>query len=109
MPVIIAILTAFIVGLLVRLRGKNLFIAWLLSCCVVPVFILFAEFVLPYRGGGASFWPIALFFGRIYGAIAGGLGVIIASFFMKNKKGFFKWLAGWFRKHSVLGDDERLE
>ncbi len=67
-----------------------------------------AEFILPYRGGGASFWPIALFFGGIYGAIAGGLGVMIASFFMKDKKGFLKWLANWFRKHSVLGDDERL-
>src|SRR5574337_443371 len=97
-----AILAAFVVGLLIRLRGKNLFVAWLLSCCVVPALILFAEFLLPYRGGGASLWPVALFFGGLYGAIAGGVGAVIASFFMKNKKGFLKWLAKFFRNHSVL-------
>jgi hypothetical protein len=43
----------------------------------MPAFILFAEFVLPYQGGGASMWPIAMIFGGIYGAMAGGLGVIV--------------------------------
>ncbi len=108
MPAIIAIFAAFVVGLVLRLRGMKLFVAWLLAFCVVPAFVLIAEFVLPYMGGGASMWPIALVVGGIFGAISGGLGVIIASFFVKDKKGILKWLAKWFRNHSVLGDDERL-
>ena len=34
--------------------------------------ILLDEFVLPYRGGGASMWPLALLFG-VPTAIAGSL------------------------------------
>lgn len=42
------------------------------------LFVLFNEYVLPYRGGGASMWPIAVLlgapvalFGAILGAVAG--------------------------------------
>ena len=86
MPAIIALVITFLVGLLLRLRGMNEFMAWVISCCIMPVFILFTEFVLPYMGGGVSFWQIALAVGSFYGIIIGGLGVVIASFYLKRKK-----------------------
>jgi hypothetical protein len=87
MPAIIALIITFFVGLLLRLCRMNEFVAWILACFVMPTFVLFDEFVLPYRGGGASMWPIALVVGSFYGAIISGLGVAIASFYLKRKKG----------------------
>jgi uncharacterized membrane protein len=43
---------------------------------LLPIFVLVGEFLIPYQGGGASFWPIALIFGGFYGAVAGGFGVL---------------------------------
>jgi hypothetical protein len=86
MPAIIVLIIIFLVGLILRLRGINEYIALILSCCIMPVFILFTEFVLPYMGGGVSMWPIALAVGSFYGVIVGGLGVVIASFYLKRKK-----------------------
>jgi VanZ family protein len=41
--------------------------AWLLMLA----YLLFNEYVLPYRGGGASMWPIAqLFGGTVAGVVA---------------------------------------
>lgn len=34
--------------------------------------LLYSEYVLPYRGGGASMWPIAQMFAGSIAAIAGG-------------------------------------
>jgi hypothetical protein len=79
MPAVVAIFVAFVLPFaLVRNRVRLLF-AWLVSCLVVPGFVLVLEFVLPYSGGGASMWPIALVFGALYSAIAGGVGTLIAS------------------------------
>jgi hypothetical protein len=85
MIAIIALIITFFVGLLLRLRGMNEYIAWILSCFAMPAFIIFDEFVLPYRGGDASMWPIALVIGGFYGVISGGLGVVIASFYLRRK------------------------
>ncbi len=86
MPAVIALIGSFLVGLGLRLLGKHEFFAWILSSCIMPGFVLFAEFVLPYKGGGASMWPIALVVGSFYGAMAGGMGVLIASFYIKKKR-----------------------
>lgn len=51
--------------------------AWLIGCMVVPAFVLFAEFVLPYQGGGASMWPIALVVGGVCGAVVSAVGVLL--------------------------------
>ena len=75
-----------IVGALLRLRKFREIPAWLLSCTISPVFILVDEFLLPYQGGGASMWPIALAFGTFYGAMTGGFGVALASYYLKKKK-----------------------
>ena len=74
-----------IVGAILRLRNFREIPAWLLSCTIVPVFILVEEFLLPYQGGGASMWLIALAVGSFYGTTTGGLGVVIASYYRKIK------------------------
>lgn len=76
-----------IVGSVLRLRGWRDILAWLISCTVIPLLILADEFLLPYHGGGASMWPIALAFGSLYGTMTGGVGVVITSYFLKRKKG----------------------
>lgn len=79
MLALIAIFAALLLPfVLIRTRVRPVF-AWLVSCLVVPGFVLFTEFVLPYSGGGASMWPIAVVFGTIYGAAAGAVGTLIAS------------------------------
>lgn len=85
MPLVIALIVTFTTGLVVRLQGKSQYLAWLLSSLVIPIFVLFDAFVLPYRGGGASMWPIALVIGSFVGSLVGGLGVVIASYYLKKK------------------------
>lgn len=75
-----------IVGAILRLLKFKEVPAWILSCTIIPVFILIEEFLLPYQGGGASMWPIALVFGTFYGSMAGGLGVVLASYYIKRKQ-----------------------
>lgn len=55
------------------------------GCAVVPLFILLEEFVLPYQGGGASMWPIAVVFGGAYGAAASGAGVLVGEFVFRGE------------------------
>ena len=86
MPAIIVLIVALCIGFFLRIRGIKEISAWLASCCVMPVFVLFDEFVLPYRGGGASMWPIAFAIGGFYGAMTGGAGVVLASYYLKRKK-----------------------
>ena len=92
MPVVIALMVSFLIGLFLTLRfgienGRNIFLAWIISCVIMPAFILLVEFVLPYMGGG-SMWPIALVVGSILGAMAGGLGVVVAVYYLdwRSKK-----------------------
>jgi hypothetical protein len=88
MLALIAVFVAFLLPFaLVRNRLRPLF-AWLVSCLVVPGFVLFVEVVLPYSGGGASMWPIALGFGAIYGAAAGGIGTLIAARVVKPMRSY---------------------
>ena len=83
---IAAIFFASIASFLLRLLGVGAIKAWLLGCAVVPIFVLLAEFVLPYSGGGASMWPIALVFGGLCGAAASGVGLLVAVFFVQDKQ-----------------------
>ena len=63
MMAIAAIVLAGIVALAMRLNRASSELAWLAGAAVVPAFVLLAEFVPPYQGGGASMWPVALVFG----------------------------------------------
>jgi len=76
----LAIILAGLMALTLRLMKVKALRAWLMGCLVVPVFVLFAEFVLPYQGGGASMWPIAIVVGGFMGAISSAFGLLIARF-----------------------------
>ena len=84
--VIIALVVVFLVGLVPTMRGVNPLISWGISCVILPALILFDEFVLPYRGGGASMWQIALVMAGITGVALGGLGTVIGVAMKKGKK-----------------------
>jgi hypothetical protein len=75
----------FVTGFVLRFRGKEVNLSWLFSALAIPAIVLFDEFILPYRGGGASMWPIALVIGGLYGIVLGGLGVLTASFYLKKR------------------------
>ncbi len=75
---------AAFVSFVFRLRKVHAAVAWLLGCAIVPGAILIEEFLLPYKGGGASMWPIALAFGSLYGAVASALGVLMAKLFLRS-------------------------
>ena len=83
---IVAIIIAGVVGLIARLLKVKPLKAWLLGCTIVPAFVLFVEFILPYQGGGASLWPVALAFGAVYGAVSSAVGVFIAGLFNNGSK-----------------------
>ena len=72
-----ALTGAFLIGALLRYRRRHWILAWGVSCIVVPAFVILAEFVLPYDGGGASMWPMAVIIGGAYGATAGAGGVVL--------------------------------
>ncbi len=76
MPAIIAIACTFLFGMCLTAIKYNPVYVWFSSCLLIPIFVLVSEFVIPYQGGGASFWPIALIMGGFYGAVAGGFGVL---------------------------------
>lgn len=50
-------------------------IAWVASAAIpffaLLTYLLFNEYVMPYRGGGASMWPIAQLFGGTVAIISG--------------------------------------
>lgn len=81
-----AILLALMVGALGYAKTGRKLQSWLTACLVVPAFVLFAEFVLPHQGGGASMWSIALFFGGAMGAVAAGAGVVLASWWQNRSR-----------------------
>jgi hypothetical protein len=85
MTAYLAIFLAFMVGALAYAKTGRKLQSWLTACLVVPVFVLFAAFVLPYQGGGASMWPVALLFGGAMGAVAAGAGVVLASWWQDRR------------------------
>jgi hypothetical protein len=81
----IALMIVCFSGFMLRYRGKSVRVALLLPSLIMPVLILVDEFILPYQGGGASMWEIALAFGSFYGFMASGFGVVLAQFVIKRQ------------------------
>ena len=78
-----AIAVAFMLAFALKAVGLHLVLAWLASCCVVPAFLLLAEYALP-DGDRSAMWPIAMFVEGIYGAAAGGVGALFATLMVKR-------------------------
>jgi len=83
---ILFLLLPGIAGIILRCRGVNEIYSWLISCTIIPILLLIDNIFMPYHGGGASIWPIALVVGSFCGAMSGGLGVVVGSFYLKKKQ-----------------------
>ena len=81
---IVVLIIAAIIAFSLRHHGRNEYISLLVPSLIIPVFILIDMYVLPYHGGGASFWPLEIIFGSFYGFMASGVGVALASFILKR-------------------------
>jgi len=53
--------------------------ALLTPLALFVAFVLFDAYVLPYRGGGASMWPIAIIFGGPVILAGSIVGILIAA------------------------------
>jgi asparagine N-glycosylation enzyme membrane subunit Stt3 len=87
MAFLIILLVAFVLALALQRKGKRLGYAVLAPVASFVVFVLFDAYVLPYRGGGVSMWPIAIMFGAPVAFAGGLLGFIIGRRFGKPSKG----------------------
>lgn len=72
MAFLIIFVVAFILALALQRKGKSLRFSVTVPVVCFVAFVLFDAYVLPYRGGGASMWPIAILFGAPV-VFAGGL------------------------------------
>jgi len=87
MAFLIVFVPAFVIALVLRLKGKRQWMSNTAPTVCFVVFVLFDAYVLPYRGGGASMWLIAIMFGAPVAAGVGLLGVIVARRFSKSGQG----------------------
>ena len=87
MAFLIILLVASVLALVLQRKGKRLGYAVLAPVACFVVFVLFDAYVLPYRGGGASMWPIAILFGAPVAFAGGLLGFVIGRRFGKPRKG----------------------
>jgi hypothetical protein len=59
-------------------RGKKaVLIGAIIPWLALLACLLYAEYFLPYQGGGASMWPIAQLFGGTVAALVGGISAAI--------------------------------
>jgi len=85
-PVLMAL--AFFGGAILQLLFRRLPVSIVVPTAALSLWILFTEFLQPYQGGGASMWPIALFFVISYAAgaaIWGALLIIVIAKITRSK------------------------
>jgi hypothetical protein len=93
MEVYTAITFTFFIALLLFLITKRPSLSLFIASMVMPSFVLYAEFFLPYQGRGASMWPVALFIGSCIGFTSAFVGVSLGIYIhkiVKNKKSLTK-------------------
>lgn len=82
------LMLAFLGGAMLQLFLRRLPVAIVIPSAALSLWILFTELLQPYKGGGASMWPIALFFIIVYSAGAatiGAVGVLVINKARKSK------------------------
>ncbi|WP_161811228.1 hypothetical protein [Steroidobacter agaridevorans] len=85
MGLLLLFVASFLVAFALQWFKRWWWLAAPLSSISFAALILLDEFVLPYRGGGASMWPIALLFG-VPTAVAGSLfGLFFAWLFQPDR------------------------
>lgn len=78
MAFLIVFVLAFVLALVLQRIGKRLWVSISVPIACFVAFVLFDAYVLPYRGGGASMWPIAILFGAPVAAVGGLVGALVA-------------------------------
>ena len=87
MAFVIIFVLAFILAFALQFTVKCQWVSITVPVVCFVGFVLFDAYVLPYRGGGASMWPIAIIFG-VPVVVAGGLlGVNVGRRFIKPRQG----------------------
>jgi len=69
-------------GALVR-GGWAVFLGAALPWLGLLAYLLYNEYVLPYRGGGASMWPVAQLFGGTLAAFTGASAALAVLLFRR--------------------------
>ena len=72
---LVVVALAFLTGLKLVLESTQAAIAWLIACGVVPCYLLLLGLVGPNET--EKFIDVAYLFGSLYGAVAGGVGVLV--------------------------------
>jgi hypothetical protein len=78
-------LLAVIGGAFSQLLLKRVGLTALLGFFGFVAYSVYLEFYLPYRGGGASLWPIDIFFGGPCAAFGAGVGACVVSIIQKKR------------------------
>lgn len=71
---IVLITVSSVIGILTQIYIRNRFACFLaafIPWVLFLAFILYEVYFIPYQGGGASMWPIAIIFGGTAAAIIG--------------------------------------
>lgn len=77
-----SVVLGFLFCFLIEKQG----LAVVLSAAIVLIYKAVALFNPPYTGGGASMWPVALFFVAFYAGAGSALGMVIANAVRKDKQ-----------------------
>ena len=77
---------AFFGGAILQLLFCRLPVSIAVPTVALSLWILFTEFLQPYKGGGASMWPIALFFVITFSAVAASGGALLVAAVTKMRK-----------------------
>lgn len=80
------VMLAFLGGAMLQFFLRRLPVAIVIPSAALSLWILFTELLQPYKGGGASMWPIALFFVIAYSAVAATIGAVGALVITKERK-----------------------
>lgn len=78
-------LLAVIGGAFSQLLPKRVGLTALLGFFGFVAYSVYLEFFLPYRGGGASLWPIDIFFGGPCAAFGASVGAYVVSIIQKKR------------------------
>jgi hypothetical protein len=89
MYVIIVLIPSAIIGIIISYFIRNrlgIILAGAIPWFGILGILLYEEYFTPYKGGGASMWPVAQLFGGTGAAVSGIFAYVIFSEFIINKK-----------------------
>lgn len=86
MSITTLVMLAFLGGAVLQFLTHRWAVAVAMPTIALGLWILFTEFLVPYKGGGASMWPIALFFVVAYSAVGSFSGAWLMSAILKMVK-----------------------